>query len=125
MGINHTDMSAQYPEIITELVKKARPDQLRPFSLSSFFSDKPLEEVLQKIDRTTSFFSVYIFMEPPYFFTYDSRNNFVFDRKENSLWLNFFDLIGNFKIEREESEGILRGVNRIEEAGSRSGILSE
>ena len=41
-------------------------------------------------------------------------NNFVLGWKENSLWLNLFDLIGNFKIDRKESEGILKDVNRIE-----------
>lgn len=50
---------------------------------------------------------------PTYFFTYDSRNNFVFVREETSLWLNFFDLVGNFKIEREESKRILEGVDKI------------
>ena len=50
---------------------------------------------------------------PTYFFTYDSRNRFVFNRKEKSLWLNFFDLVGNFKIDRKESERILENVNRI------------
>jgi hypothetical protein len=50
---------------------------------------------------------------PTYFFTYDSRNNFVFVREETSLWLNFFDLVGNFKIDREESKRILEGVSKI------------
>ncbi len=51
---------------------------------------------------------------PTYFFTYDSHNHFIFDRKENSLWLNFFDLVGNFKIDWKESERILKDVKRIE-----------
>jgi hypothetical protein len=284
-------MPAKHPEIIAELIK-AQADKLRPFSLSSFFSDKPLEEVFQKIDRTMQFFSVYVFMErleedlweddrymdkeevhlcsrveeearkywwernrehlkliderveslkndpeyrdmkegdlrdkviedlnqevypiaielvkeeyqefyedeweeywkkedpfknrieyryhrryempspfdywdsrnawqqyyfgrdqtglfyyeqggsgssgqrynhgfyghlfallnsealvPTYFFTYDSHNHFVFNRKEDNLWLNFFDLVGNFRIEREGSERILKDVKRIE-----------
>ncbi|RZB36883.1 MAG: hypothetical protein SRB2_01683 [Desulfobacteraceae bacterium Eth-SRB2] len=50
---------------------------------------------------------------PTYFFTYDSHNNFVFIREETSLWLNFFDLVGNFKIDGKESERILRGVVNI------------
>lgn len=50
---------------------------------------------------------------PTYFFTYDSRNNFVFVREETSLWLNFFDLVGNFKIDRQESQRILEGVGKI------------
>lgn len=50
---------------------------------------------------------------PTYFFTYDSHNNFVYIREETSLWLNFFDLIGNFKIDREESQRILEGVGTI------------
>ena len=56
-------MPTEYPEIIAELIKKAQSDQLRPFSLSSFFSDKPLKEVFKRIDRTISFFSVYVYME--------------------------------------------------------------
>jgi len=51
---------------------------------------------------------------PTYFFTYDSRNNFVFDRKENSLWLTFSDLVGNFQIDWKESERILGDVSRID-----------
>ena len=56
-------MPAEYPEIITELVENAQSDQLRPFSLSSFFSEKPLEEVFQEMDRAMSYFSVYVYME--------------------------------------------------------------
>jgi hypothetical protein len=50
---------------------------------------------------------------PTYFFTYDSRNRFVFNRQEKSLWLNFFDLVGNFRIGHEESRRILQNVKRI------------
>ena len=288
-------MPAEYPEIIKEVTEKAKFDELRHFSLSSFMSDKSLEDVFEKIDRTMQFFSVYIFMElleddlwederyaekeevhlcsrveeearkhwwernrehlklidermeslkidpeykgmkegdlrdkviddlnreiypqmierlkeeyqwmyedeweeywkkedpfkerveyryhrryemprpfshwdsrnawqqyyfakdresvfyyaqggsggsgqrynhgfyghlfallnsqnpvPTYFFTYDSQNHFIFHREENSLWLNFFDLVGNFWIDRKDSEGILKGVNRIEGSG--------
>ncbi|MBW1794791.1 MAG: hypothetical protein JRF30_10350 [Deltaproteobacteria bacterium] len=56
-------MLPEYPEIITELIEKAQSDKLRHFDLSSFMSDKPLEEVFGKIDRTMQFFSVYVFME--------------------------------------------------------------
>ncbi len=56
-------MPTEYPEVIAELTEKAQADELRPFSLSSFMSDKTLEEVFQKIDRTMRFFSVYVFME--------------------------------------------------------------
>ena len=52
---------------------------------------------------------------PTYFFTYDSRNRFILQREEKSLWLNFFDLVGNFKIDWKESEWILKSANRIEE----------
>ena len=285
-------MKTEYLEIITELAENTQSDKLRPFSLSSFFSDKPLEEVFQEMDRAMSFFSVYVYMElleddlwednrytekeevhlcsrveeearkywwdrnrehlklidermeslkndpeykdmkegdlrdkviedlnqevypiaiervkkeyqefyedeweeywkkenpfkdrieyryhrrydmpspfnhwdsrnpwqqyyfgrdqagvfyyeqggsgssgqrynhgfyghlfallnsealvPTYFFTYDSHNRFIFHREEKSLWLNPIHLIGNFQIDREESERILRGVNRIE-----------
>ena len=58
-----THMPAEYPEIIAELIKTAESDELRHFNLSSFMSDKPLEEVFQKIDRTMRFFTVYVFME--------------------------------------------------------------
>ena len=50
---------------------------------------------------------------PTFFFSYDSGNNFVFIREETSLWLNFFDLIGNFKMDRQESQRILEGVGKI------------
>jgi len=45
-----------------------------------------------------------------YFFTYDSRNNFIFQRNEESLWFNFMELTGNFKIDLDESERILKEV---------------
>jgi len=48
------------------------------------------------------------------FFTYDSRNKFIFNREEESLWLNSFDLVGNFQIDWKESERILKDANRIE-----------
>lgn len=57
---------------------------------------------------------------PTYFFTYDRRNNFVFDRKENSLWLSSSDIVGNFKMDWKESERILKGVKRIERRRSSS-----
>ena len=288
-------MQTEYPEIIAKLINKAKSDELRHFSLSTFMSDRPLEEVFQRIDRTIMFFSVYVFMElleddlwederytekeevhlcsrveeearkywwernrehiklidkrveslkndpeyrgmkegdlrdkviedlnqeiypdmierlkeeyqwmyedeweeywkkedpfeerveyryhrryemprpfshwdgrnawqqyyfakdrvgafyytqggsgssgqrynhgfyghlfallnsenpiPTYFFTYDSYNRFIFDRKENGLWLNPIHLIGNFQIDREESERILKDVKRIERTG--------
>ena len=52
-------------------------------------------------------------MFPEYFFTYDSQNRFNLHREEKSLWLNFFDLVGNFWTDREESEGILKDVVKI------------
>ena len=51
---------------------------------------------------------------PIYFFSYNSRNQFILQREEKSLWLNFFDMTGNFKIDRGESERILEGVGKIE-----------
>jgi hypothetical protein len=48
-----------------------------------------------------------------YFFTYNSHNRFIFSREEKRLWLHYFDLIGNFKIDRKESEKILEGVKKI------------
>jgi hypothetical protein len=56
-------MLAEYPEIITALITKTNSDESRPFNLSSFISDKRLEEVFEEIDKTMRFFSVYVFME--------------------------------------------------------------
>ncbi|MEA1868063.1 MAG: hypothetical protein U9N19_08195 [Thermodesulfobacteriota bacterium] len=84
-------MLAKYPEIIDELIKRAKSGELRSFDLSSFMSDKSLE--------------------------YDSQNRFIFHREEESLWLNFFDLVGNFQIDWQKSKGILKDVNRIEGSG--------
>jgi hypothetical protein len=53
----------EYPEIITEMIKKAQSDGLRPFNLSSFMSGPSLEDVFEKIDKTMNFFSVYVSME--------------------------------------------------------------
>lgn len=52
---------------------------------------------------------------PTYFFTYDSHNQFIFNREEKRLWLNFFDLVGNFKIDWKESERILKDVTEIKD----------
>ena len=54
---------AELPEIITELISKAKLDEIRHFNLSSFMSDKSLEDVFKNIDRSMRFFSVYVFME--------------------------------------------------------------
>jgi len=40
---------------------------------------------------------------------------FIFNRKEKNLHLNFFDLVGNFKINRKESERILKDVTEIKD----------
>jgi hypothetical protein len=53
----------EYPEIITEMIKKAQSDGLRPFNLSSFMSGPSLEDVFEKIDKTMNFLSVYVSME--------------------------------------------------------------
>ena len=47
-----------------------------------------------------------------YFLTYNSRNQFIFNRKEKSLHLHFFDLVGNFHIDWKESEQILKNVTK-------------
>jgi hypothetical protein len=52
---------------------------------------------------------------PTYFFTHDNHNQFNFNRKKESLWLNSFDLVGNFKIDWKESERILENVKMIED----------
>jgi hypothetical protein len=108
-------MLAKYPEIIDKLIKRAKSGELRHFNLSSFMSDKSLEKVFAEIDRAMKFFSVYIFMErleddlweddrytekEEVHFTYNSQNRFIFHREEESLWLNFFDLVGNFQIDK-------------------------
>ena len=59
---NHS-MLEKYPVIIEEVIKKTQSDELRCFNLSSFMSDKPLEEVFQEIDKDMKFFSVCIFTE--------------------------------------------------------------
>ena len=46
---------------------------------------------------------------PTYFFTYNSRNQFIFNREEKSLHLHFFDLVGNF----EEPCSKLRGMRSL------------
>jgi hypothetical protein len=50
---------------------------------------------------------------PTYFFSFDRKNQFIFHREEESLWLNFSNLIGNFKIDRKESKCILNAVSEI------------
>ena len=54
----------EFPEIITELINKAKSDELRHFNLYSFMSGKSVEDVLKNIDKLMRFFSVYVFMEP-------------------------------------------------------------
>lgn len=44
-----------------------------------------------------------------FMYQYNSQNSFVFHREENSLWHNLSDLVGNFRIDWEESERILKG----------------
>jgi len=54
---------------------------------------------------------------PTYFFTYNSRNQFVFNREEKNLSLNSIHLVGNFQIDWEESKRILKDVKMIEGKG--------
>lgn len=56
-------MTKEHPNIIAELTKAAENDQLRHFDLSSFMTGPPLKEVYKKIDRSMTFFSVYVAME--------------------------------------------------------------
>jgi hypothetical protein len=58
------NVKQDYPEIIAELVERARPAELIHFNLSSFFSEKPLKSFSAKLTETMTFFSVYIVMEP-------------------------------------------------------------
>jgi hypothetical protein len=59
----YTNMVIEYPEIIKELMAKAKSDELRQFNLSSFMSDKSMKKVFAEIEKDMKFFSVYIFME--------------------------------------------------------------
>jgi len=45
--------------------------------------------------------------------TYDSRNRFVFEREEESLWLKFSFLRANFVLKNKESQQILKDVKRV------------
>ncbi|MDY6822296.1 MAG: hypothetical protein SWH68_00630 [Thermodesulfobacteriota bacterium] len=51
----------------------------------------------------------------PTYYDYDEHNNFKFKRKEDSLWLNHFDLNGNFEIDYEESSNILKHIHFIKD----------
>ena len=43
--------------------------------------------------------------------------------EEKSLWFNFFDLVGNSWIDREESEGILKDVTEIRDKYNCNNII--
>ena len=108
-------ITAQSPEIIAELINKAKSDELRYF----FYEQDGSGSSGQRYNHG---FYGHLFAllssEKPiatYFFTYDNRNRFVFNREEKSLHLHFFDLVGNFKIDWEESRWILENVKKIEE----------
>lgn len=135
----------EYPEIIIELTKKAKSDELRHFYLCSLMSGpslwdsrNPWQQYYLGRDQNSRFYYVqggsgssgqrynrgfygHLFAllnsenpVPTCFFTYDSRNEFIFNRKEESLWLNSSHLVGNFQIDWKESERILKDVGRIE-----------
>ena len=55
---------SELPEIITELISKAKLDEPRHFDMFSLIPDKSLEDVFNNLDRSMRFFSVYVFMEP-------------------------------------------------------------
>ncbi len=56
-------MTSKYPKIIIDLTKAAASEKLRNFDLSSFMTGPPLKEVYDKIDRSMTFFLVYVVME--------------------------------------------------------------
>ena len=56
-------MIVEFPEIITELTGKAKSEELRHFDLSSFMSDKSLEDTFNTLDKSMQFFSVYVDMK--------------------------------------------------------------
>lgn len=49
---------------------------------------------------------------PTYFFVYDDRNNFIFEKSESDLWLNLRDIDATLCV--RESREILRNVHSIE-----------
>ena len=51
---------------------------------------------------------------PTFFFTYNSRNRFVFEREEESLWLNFLCLRTNCALTNQESRKILEYVHNVD-----------
>ncbi len=51
---------------------------------------------------------------PTYFFRYDSRNRFVFEKQEESLWIDFMDIVTNNSLSRKQSNKILKNVGRID-----------
>jgi len=127
-----TTTKDRLPSQVKAFINGASSDRLKTFELSSFMAGPPLADVFETIDKRMKFFSVYIAKEhlspdlwedsryvdiekpvSTYIFRYDSKNQFIFHREEKSLWLNFSDLIGNFKIDRKESKCILDGVNEI------------
>ncbi len=56
-------MFENYPQIIQSLITEAKSDRLRYLDLSSFMTSPPLKEVYEKIDRSMTFFSIYVVME--------------------------------------------------------------
>ncbi len=56
-------MFENYPQIIQSLITEAESDRLRYLDLSSFMTGPPLKEAYEKIDRSITFFSVYVAME--------------------------------------------------------------
>ncbi|MBW2114464.1 MAG: hypothetical protein JRH04_06350, partial [Deltaproteobacteria bacterium] len=52
-----------HPEIIEELIEQAESDRLLHFNFSEFMQGPPLDEIYEKIDKTMTFFSMYVAME--------------------------------------------------------------
>ncbi len=119
---------AKFPEIISEFINKAESDELRHFK--QYYFAKNQDSIFfyeqggsgssgQRYDHG---FYGHLFALlnsekpiPTYFFTYDGRNRLIFEREEKSLWLNFFDLVGNFKMDWKDSEQILKDVVKIKD----------
>jgi len=53
-----------------------------------------------------------------HFFIYDNHNHFIFNRKQESRWPNFFVLVGNFHIDWKENEQIFKILNKTEDKES-------
>ncbi len=117
----------KFPEIITEVIDKSESDELRHFK--QYYFAKNQDSIFfyeqggsgSSGQRYVHGFYGHLFAllnsekpMPTYFFTYNSRNQFIFNRVGKSLHLHFLHLVGNFQIDWKESEQILKDAKMIE-----------